>query len=845
METTFKCRLTCTLAHGNGRRSITVHGAREHNLKNICFELPKGKLIALTGPSGSGKSSIAVNVLQMECLRQFLESLGMTTDHIVQPDVDKIVGLAPSIGVAQRVSDVNSRSTVGTKSGLLVIVRNLFASIGTRPCERCGRLIRQRPPDHSCCYCGHKMEPLKMAHFSPLCGEGMCPACKGTQKSYRVDVERLFDDEKSVQDGGVRYWTKGVERHYAGVIESASKHYGFEFDTSKPMGELSLEQRNFLLYGITGHAFRLKYKGVEAPKKVGQGKFEGLVQSLLSHARAESDELPDAVSSYISQTACEVCAGTGLGAIGRGVTVGGKTICEVAALPLSKFLEWIDGLEDLVSPDDRPLLATLECALKERTANLIEVGLSYLTLDRSLPTLSGGEAQRVRLASILGSQLMGVLYVLDEPTAGLHPHDCDKVVRALRKIQRAGNTVIIIEHNLEVIRAVDYILELGPGGGSNGGEIICSGTPDEVMATTGSITGKWLKRPPLVDGARAGSPVKKRLTVRGAAENNLKKIDVAIPVGQLVALTGVSGSGKSTFLFDIVDRAARKQLHNSTADVGRHLGVEGLDHFNRVVTVDHSTIGRVGGSRSNVATYTGLFDRIRSLFASLPQSRIRGYGAHHFSFNVSDQRCEVCDGAGVVAVDMAFMPDVEMKCSACGGGRFSQDLLCVEFKGQSIADLLDLSVCEALEIFSDHPNIYTTLEMMRRLHLDYLTLGQSTNSLSGGEAQRIKLAKELCKLGKRSTLFLLDEPAAGLHRDEVESLLAILRELVSRGHSVLAIEHHLEVISRADTVIDFGPGSGDEGGRVVAIGTPQEVSSNGGSFTGRCLKEYFGRCSKT
>jgi len=512
----------------------------------------------------------------------------------------------------------------------------------------------------------------------------------------------------------------------------------------------------------------------------------------------------------------------------------------VAGLNLCELLKWINALDQRGSEDELQVFATLSNALKERTSNLIEVGLGYLTLDRALPSLSAGESQRVRLAGVLGSGLTGVLYVLDEPTTGLHPHDTAKLLKTLRMIQEAGNTVLVIEHDLDVIKSVDHIIDVGPGGGSKGGEIVVSGTPTEVMACATSITGKYLARKATVELNRPRPYESKVLTIRGASEHNLKDIDVSIPVNQLVVMTGVSGSGKSTFLFGILDKMARKHFNNASGAPGKFASIHGLSYFNRVVTVDQVTIGNTRSSRSNVATYTKLFDLIRDLFASLPEAKARGLGTDRFSFNTSDERCENCNGAGVVAIDMAFIPDVEMECPVCNGMRFNEELLSVQFQGHNIVDILDMTVSDAIPVFSGHQNIFVLLDLMKQVGLEYLTLGQSTSTLSGGEAQRIKLAKELSKSGRESTLYLLDEPTAGLHSREVEKLLDILRKLVSKGNTVVAIEHNLDAICKADTIIDFGPGGGMAGGEIVAIGTPQEVVANKDSLTGQCLKAYLG-----
>lgn len=864
MSKNFACSsCTCDLPINGDLAKIIVHGAREHNLKNICFELPKGKLIVLTGPSGSGKSSIAVEILQKECLRQYLESLGMTTDHITRAKVDSIMGLSPAIGVSQRVTDFNPRSTVGTKTGILTILRNMFASMGCQPCAGCGKFVKQPLQDKNkltrieteekagtakkktksyfdCPSCGYLLEKLEMAHFSFNAIAGACGACKGVGEIIGVDIPYLLHEEKTIKNGAVGFWDKAIADYYEGIIQAAAKHFNFSFDSSLELRNYTKEQRDFLLYGVNDPKFIQAYKNIGMPKKVSDGKFEGIIPYLLNRYKSNPHKLPSEINKYISRKPCQTCQNARLGKLGREVTIHEKTITEVARLNLGDLLTWMHALEAQISTDESQIFATLSHALKERTSNVIEVGLDYLALDRPLPSLSAGESQRLRLACVLGSGLTGVLYVLDEPTTGLHPHDTAKLLKTLRRIKDAGNTVLVIEHDLDIIKEADYIMEVGPGGGSKGGEIVAVGTPDEIMACKASITGKHLARKPFAGYNSLQSSKGKALVIRGASEHNLQNIDVSIPANQFVVLTGVSGSGKSTFLFDILDKAARQYFNHATTEPGKHASIHGLNHFQRLVTVDQITIRGTQATRSNVATYTKLFDLIRNLFASLPEAKIRSFGADKFSFNISDERCKNCNGAGLVAIDMAFMPDVEMECPVCNGMRFNEEVLSVKFQDYSIADILDLTVNDALAIFRDHQNIFVLLDTMLQVGLDYLTLGQSTSTLSGGEAQRIKLAAELSKSGKESTLFLLDEPTTGLHPQEVEKLLGILRKLVAKGNTVVVIEHHLDAISQADTIIDFGPGGGITGGKIVATGTPQEIAANKNSLTGQSLKAYFG-----
>ena len=852
------CSLNCGLSVAYDPSKIIVHGAKEHNLKNICFAIPKGKLVALTGPSGSGKSSIATDILQKECVRQFLESLGMVTDHIEKAKVDSIIGLSPSIGVTQRVSDFNSRSTVGTRSGILTILRNMFSAMGHQPCSGCGNIVKQPLQDKSklttietetsdsskkikksyfaCPHCGHQLEKLKIAHFSFNALSGACETCKGVGEIISVDLESLLNKEKSIRNGGVHFWGEAIAKYYESVILAASKHYNFHFDPALPLNNYTTEQINFLLYGINFPAFIKTYKHIQAPKKVSEGSFEGIIPHLLNLYKKNPAKASNDVKKYILHGPCLECKNTRLGRLGREVTIHGKTIIDIVELNLNALLTWIDELDQHVFKDELQVLTAFSGALKERISHLIEVGLDYLTLERSLPSLSAGESQRVRLASLLGSGLTGVLYVLDEPTTGLHPHDNAKLLKTLRMIQETGNTVLIVEHDMDIVKHADYIIDIGPGGGSKGGEIVATGTPTNIITSTQSMTGKYLAKKATIN-LNAVARKTEMLIIRGAQEHNLKNIDVSIPVQQFVVMTGVSGSGKSTFLFDILDKVARKYINNASDVPGKYSSIEGLNHFSRIVTVDQSTIGSKS-ARSNIATYTKLFDLIRDLFASLPEAKKRGFTADKFSFNTSEERCENCNGAGMVEVDMTFMPDIETVCSVCNGMRFSDELLSVKFQEYNIANVLDMTINDAISIFRQEKKIFALLDLMKQVGLEYLTLGQSTSTLSGGEAQRIKLATELSKSETGSTLYLLDEPTTGLHPQEVERLLGILKKLVSKGNTVVVIEHNLDVIAQADTIIDFGPGGGVAGGKIIAKGTPQEIAANKDSLTGQALKAY-------
>ncbi|MCH9611770.1 MAG: UvrABC system protein A [Chlamydiia bacterium] len=767
--------------------NIEICNAKENNLKNIYISIPKGKLVVFAGPSGSGKTTLATKVLQTECIRQYLESLGMITDHLSKPQVDQIINLSPTIGVAQRVSDINPRSTVGSKSGLLTILRTLFAAIGVS---------------------NNKLsQPVTLAHFSPNTAKGACPSCKGTKEQCAVDLTSLLDPTKSIFDGGVLMWDQKMSRYYGEVLRHS------DIDPSVKIQSFSDRDKEILLYG-TGKRF----------KKVSDGKFDGLVQPLLANYKKGGCK---SSKRYIKSKSCPICSGTGLGPVGREVKIDGLSIDQVAQMPLTKLFDWLRHLEATLVGQDKRAFKLLQTALFSRIEQLIDIGLGYLTLQRTCPSLSAGEQQRLRLAGLLESGLTGVIYVFDEPSSGLHPHDTQKLFQALRKLQYKGNTVIVIEHDLNIIRQGDTIVEFGPGGGERGGEIIAQGTPEELIQNPQSIIGQFLKQKSTLGEKkeRGNTPP---IVIKGASEHNLKAIDVHLPTQQLVVLTGVSGSGKSTFLFDILAKRT-----------GKHQSIKGLEQFSRIVQINQKTLSKSMGARSNIATYTNLYDHLRLLYASQPTAKAAGFDVKAFSFNISRYRCTECLGTGTTKLDMAFLPDLEVECHQCQGNRFDQSLLKVKYRGQTITDLLKLSVSEAINLFQTHLQLHHILSRLEQVGLGYISLGRSISTLSGGEAQRIKLAAELAKTSKRPTLYLLDEPTAGLHPTEVEKLLSILTRLIDQKHTLIAIEHNLQFISQAHTIIDFGPGGGHLGGQLLANTTPHQLLSHPTSLTAKALAAHL------
>jgi excinuclease ABC subunit A len=853
--------------------AITIKGARLHNLKNVSLSIPKNKLVVLTGLSGSGKSTLAFDTLHKEGQRQYMESLGLVADYLSKPPLDTIEGLSPSISVDQHITNRSPRSTVGTATEVYTYLRVLYARIGHRLCPDCGTDI---PPSYSpdawdnetdgngsddnaldfsetypCPSCGAPVPELGMAHFSFNKPAGACPTCTGLGTIREANLGQLIDPEQSVAEGGVLVWNEWQNEHYAQVMQSAGQHYGFVFDPAAPIGTFGPAQHDLLLYGVYGPQFRRHYPDTKPPRTVGQGNFEGVVTSILRRHedRARSPDSRDDIERLLITQTCPDCLGERLRPESRRVTVRGRTIVELARLPLTELSAWLDRMVQDLPPEEADIAGPALGGLHERTRRLVDVGAGYLSLDRASPTLSAGEAQRLRLAALLGSGLTGVLYVLDEPTIGLHPRDTGRLIEVLCRLRDLGNTVLVVEHDLEVIRAADYVVDMGPGAGEHGGEIVVAGPPEDIAACPASATGDYLS-----SRARVPIPAQRRpktdkgLTIHGAREHNLKDITIELPLGLFIAVTGVSGSGKSSLLFDILDQAARQRYYGAGDPPGEHDAITGWEHLDKIVTIDQAAIGRT--PRSNAATYTDTFTPIRKAFAATEQAKAQKLTARHFSFNVPGGRCERCSGAGVLTINMHFLPDVEVRCPACRGKRFTREVLGITYRGHSIADVLDITIEEALPLFEDVPAAEDRLSLMADVGLGYLKLGQPATTLSGGEAQRVKLAKELGRArrakgntnqykGKRSsTLYLLDEPTTGLHVADVARLLAVLQRLVDAGNTVVVIEHNLDVIRAADWIIDLGPEGGEAGGQIVAQGTPEQVAKVATSHTGRFLKAH-------
>jgi len=919
---------------------IAVRGARVHNLKNIDVDIPRHRLVVITGLSGSGKSSLAFDTIYAEGQRRYVESLSAYArqflEQMEKPDVDLIDGLSPAISIEQKTTGSNPRSTVGTVTEIYDYLRLLFANIGVPHCPNCGKEIASQsleriadmvmlyPQDErinvlapivrgrkgefkkelaalrqrgytkaridgqfrsleedikldrrrnhtievvvdrlivrggierrlmesieaaltladdivvintyeggdrlfsrrlACVDCGLSMPEMTPRAFSFNSPHGACSDCQGLGSMIDFDPQRVIPDEsKSLADGAIAPWAKGDRRLVRDALQALSRDFGI--DLNVPFSRLPRKSREVLLSGA------------------GRG-FEGLLPNLRRRYDEGSWAEQSELEQYRTLRPCPTCEGQRLKLQSLSVKVKGRTISDYVNLPIAEALEVFDGL---VLTDREAIIAErILREIQERLRFLHDVGVGYLTLGRSAATLSGGEGQRIRLATQIGANLTGVLYVLDEPSIGLHQRDNRKLLATLSRLRDLGNTVIVVEHDEETIRVADYVIDLGPGAGDLGGHVIFQGTPEQLIERVPdsqslvSLTGAYLTGARSIPTPRARRPsLKGELKIVGARANNLKNIDVAIPLGVLTSVTGVSGSGKSTLVNDILYKSLAKTLYNAAADPGAHDRIEGIEQLDKVIEIDQSPIGRT--PRSNPATYTGLFTFIRDLFAMMPEAKTRGFKPGRFSFNVKGGRCEACQGDGVIAIEMHFLPDVYVTCEQCKGRRYNRETLEIKYRGKSIADVLDLTVDQAVPLLENFPAIANKLRTLQDVGLGYVTLGQSATTLSGGEAQRVKLAKELSKRGTGRTLYILDEPTTGLHFEDTRKLLDVLTRLVDQGNTIVVIEHNLDVVKSADYVIDLGPEGGAGGGRIVAAGTPEEVAQREGSATGRFLADLF------
>jgi excinuclease ABC subunit A len=841
---------------------ITIRGARLHNLKNITLTIPKNQLVVLTGVSGSGKSTLGFDILHKEGQRQYMEALGLVPGGLNRPPVDSISGLPPPISVDQHLTNRSPRSTVGTVTYVYTYLRLLFARLGHRPCPACGQDVPPTldqavaeeeddagaadaaAPDTSvpCPHCGAPIPAINMGYFSFNKPQGACPTCTGLGHVQQANLDRLVDADKSIPGGAVVGWDERYINYTLPTLQAAAAHYGFDFDLTLPVKDYTPPQHDLLFFGVDSPTFRRHFPTSAPPSTVRGGRFEGIATNLLrryaEHLQEHSQEAEyrDKLEDFLVTQTCPDCAGTRLRPESRVVTVHGQTIVALSSLPLADLSAWLDALPAVLSPDERIVADSILFELREHIIRLVEVGAGYLSLDRNSPTLSAGEAQRLRLASMLGSELSGLLYVFDEPTIGLHPRDTRRLITVLRRLRDLDNTVLVIEHDLEMIAAADYVVDFGPGAGKHGGQVVAAGTPADVAAQPGSLTGDYLAgRATVPVPPRRRVPTGPALTIRGARQHNLQNITVRLPLGVLVAVTGVSGSGKSSLVFGILDRALRRHLYGASDAPGEHDAIEGVEYLDKIITIDQEHIGRL--PRSNAATYSDTFTPIRAAFAATPEAHRRGLSARHFSFNVPGGRCERCEGTGVLTVHMQLLPDTEVRCPVCHGRRFTPETLAVRYRDLDIAQVLDLTIEEALALFQDVPAARARLQVLTDVGLGYLQLGQPATTLSGGEAQRVKLAKELGRRGTGRTLYLLDEPTTGLHLADTARLLGLLQRLVEAGNTVLVIEHNLALIKAADWVIDLGPEGGAAGGHLIAEGTPEQIAQVSGSYTGQSLRE--------
>ena len=946
---------------------IKIRGARENNLKNIDVDLPKNKLVVLTGVSGSGKSSLAFNTIYAEGQRRYVESLSSYARQFLdmqkKPDVDLIEGLSPAISIEQKTTSKNPRSTVGTVTEIYDYLRLLWARIGIPYSPVTGLpiksqtiaemvdwtlkiphgvkfyimapMVRERKgeykkeiaflikqgyqrvivdgvlydlasvpaldknkkhnifviidrvamPDndlsgdeaeefrsrlyasfeaalrlvpgavivrrldtnedslysqeYACPVSGFtvpKIEPRLFSFNAPL---GACNACDGLGVQLNVSPDLVIPDPtKSILGGAIAPWSRGgMLSQYENVMDALHKKY--KIPLSKPWHTLSDKEKNIVLYGTGDEPVKVNWNGFVYEKP-----FEGVIPNLERRLReSESDSMRTELAKYQSEKTCPVCHGKRLNIQALCIKINGCDIMDVCDMSVDDSLNWFQDLPNHLTQKENEIATMILREITSRLYFLKNVGLGYLTMSRMAGTLSGGEAQRIRLASQIGSGLSGVLYVLDEPSIGLHQSDNDKLIDTLKMLRDKDNSVLVVEHDEDMMRQADYLVDIGRGAGVNGGNVVAAGTPAQVIKNPDSLTGQYLSGKRKID-----VPTKRRtgngkfIRIEGARENNLKNITVDFPLGKFIALTGVSGSGKSTLLLSTLYPAVMRALYNSKLETGAHDIIRGLENVDKVVDIDQSPIGR--SPRSNPATYVGVFNNIRDFFANLPEAKARGYDAGRFSFNVKGGRCEACQGDGQIKIEMNFLADIYVECDKCHGQRYNDETLAVKYKGKSIADVLNMTVEEAYRFFINVPQIARKLELLKRVGLDYIKLGQSSLDLSGGEAQRIKLSKELAARSTGQTIYILDEPTTGLHFEDIKSLLSVLHELVDAGNTVIVIEHNLEVIKTADWIVDLGPSGGAGGGQIVAIGTPEDVAQNPNSLTGQYLKKYLDKPGK-
>ncbi len=817
--------------------NIIISGVREGNLKNISLEIPRDKLIVFTGLSGSGKTTLAIDVIFQECQRQYLEAIGL--QGINKPKIDFIRNLSPAVLITQTEANKNPRSTVGTLTDIYTELRMVYEKLGVRVCPKCSEVISSAECKEEvektegdfkvfmyCSHCNYRMEKLTRTHFSYNTREGACPTCRGLGKVLTINKEKTVNEDLSLEDGAVDYWEQKYKEYQISSLYNAFQHYGVPIHANTPVASFSNAQKSILYYGVEGDEVKKLFPGILPPKTVAAGRFEGIFPTLWRRISEKGGDAKQ-LNNYFNYDLCPECMGERLDQLSRNVTVENMRLPKLSLLSLEELYAWLETLEDSVAHKNRDLVEVYLIDLKTKIQRILKVGLGYLSLDRQTITLSGGELQRLKLSAALDSDLTGIIYIMDEPTIGLHPKDTEGMIAILKKLRDLGNTVIVIEHDPDIMESADYIVDIGPGAGKHGGEIIGAGTLEELKKQATSVTGAYLKKikQEKKEFRKGSGDV---IDIRNANLYNLKNVDVTFPTGCLVAVAGVSGSGKSTLVFEVL--AGKLDKKQASFNI-----MSEIQLFDQVVTIEQSAITKM--KRSNIATYSEVYTEIRSIFGGLKEAKDKGLSSKHFSFNTPGGRCENCEGLGYVISNMLFFKDIEVICPSCNGKQFNENVLAVKYMGHSIKNILQMSVEEALLIFADNPKIINKLQLLQDVGLGYLELGQSLTTLSGGEGQRLKLAKELISNKGKHSLYLMDEPTTGLHPVDVEKFLTLLNRMVDAGNTVIVVEHNQQVIQSADWIIDLGPEGGRNGGEVVFTGTPLEMLENGKTATAEYLRK--------
>lgn len=805
---------------------IHIDNANEHNLKGISLRIPKRKFTVITGVSGSGKSTLAHDILFNESQRQYLEAMGM--QGIEKPKVNHISGVSPAISIKQQETSSNPRSTVGTKTAMYTSLRMIYEKLGIRNCPNCQKEVNPtkaiEETEHVdgeftvyqiCPHCTHKYKKLTRSHFSYNTIEGACQTCKGIGEVIQINMDTLFDMKSSIENGAVALWTGQYLDYQLSNIKTTMDYYGVPLEEQTPLQEFNELQFALLCHGTSSEEV-LALTDIKEPKTVSAGKFQGVLTNLWQKYQYKQGDMGKESIFFYSDT-CSDCQGTKLNKQSRTVSVMNRSITDIATLDLDQLLDWVEECyEELPDTETNAVNVYLQ-DIKTKLTRIKRLGLGYLTLERGTSTLSGGESQRIRLSAILDSDLTDVVYIIDEPTASLHAKDTEGIITILKQLKEKGNTVIVIEHNTDLMREADYLVEIGPKAGRFGGELIGEGSIESLNNTERSLLKNYLE-----NKSEPKQDVRKTDTYIGVdkvTHHNLNSVSVNIPTNMLVSVTGVSGSGKSSLIFDVVGEKNSK--------------VQGVDQFDEVITINQTTISKM--KRSNVATYTNVYTDIRNVFAKLEDSKAQGFTSKHFSFNTNGGRCETCEGLGYVMSNMLFFNDIEVICPTCKGKRFKEEILRITYENHSISDCLDLSVEEAFEVFKGEAKIVKVLQLLTEIGLGYLKLGQSLTTLSGGEGQRLKLSTSLMKKSKQNTLFLLDEPSTGLHPYDIQYLLELFNRLIDKGNSIIMVEHNIRMIQASDWIIDLGPEGGIKGGRIIAEGTSKEIKQNPLSITGKYL----------